>query len=88
MAAIGICRFPQLRMGIEGSLVLSPGLGAGPRKAVLGRWGPQRAVSYIQFYGKLSVKNPASRGQVNLDAFNYGVGILGCQGVWDGISVN
>ena len=29
--------------------------------------GSQRAVSYIQFYGKLSVKNPASRGQVNLD---------------------
>ena len=31
--------------------------------------GSQRAVSYIHFYGKLSVKNPASRGQVNLDFF-------------------
>ena len=37
--------------------------------------GSQRAVSYIQFYGKLSVKNPASRGQVNLDIFKSSTGL-------------
>ena len=38
-------------------------------------------MSFIQFYGKLSVKNPASRGQVNLDIFNYGRGFEVCQAV-------
>ena len=80
MAAVEICRFPLLRVGIgAGSLVRVPGGGVETLKGGLGRLRPQRAVSFIQFYGKLSVKNPASRGQVNLDIFYYGAGFLGCQ---------
>ena len=54
----------------------------------LDRPGPTaRCEERIKFYGKLSVKNPASRGQVNLDGFYYG-GWFGClsMGEWDEFS--
>ena len=78
---VGFAVFRSSGWGWTGPWAVSPELGAGAPEAVLRRWGPQRAVSVIKFYGKLSVKNPASRGQVNLDIFDYGTGLRACQGL-------